>query len=359
MLCVVVGTNRLETSETYRLCHGERSSTRVDRSSAVGYKTSMNFRNSLCSCVVLVAALTGCKSGGSSPAQEVEGSATETTEAAATEKTNQTGPKTIEIQGRRPAEGLPAPSNVAAPPQGAQGSESGLAWIVLKRGDGGDHPAAWDQVIVNYTAWRTDGEMFDSSMPGGEPATLSLHRVIRGWAEGVQLMTRGEKRRFWIPGSLAYGEDIEGSPRNAFGPPLGTLVFDVEFIDFVEGPKPSPTPEDVAAMPPNAEKTKSGLGSRILAKGTGTRHPGAAGKVAVHYTGWTTDGKMFDSSVPRGEPATVSLDHAIPGWTEGVQLMVEGEKRRLWIPSELGYARGSGHPQGMLVFDLELIEILE
>ena len=76
----------------------------------------------------------------------------------------------------------------------------------------------------------------------------------------------------------------------------------------------------------------------------------------MHYTGWTTDGKMFDSSVARGEPASFALNGVIAGWTEGVQMMVVGEKRRFWIPAHLAY-EGKDGPQGMLVFDIELIKI--
>ena len=78
--------------------------------------------------------------------------------------------------------------------------------------------------------------------------------------------------------------------------------------------------------------------------------------VSVHYTGWTTDGRMFDSSVTRGQPATFPLNGVIRGWTEGVQFMVVGEKRRFWIPEELAYG-GRRDPRGMLVFDVELIAI--
>jgi peptidylprolyl isomerase len=95
----------------------------------------------------------------------------------------------------------------------------------------------------------------------------------------------------------------------------------------------------------------------VLQKGTGTQHPGATDKVTVHYSGWTTDGKMFDSSVMRGQPATFGLNQVIAGWTEGLQLMVEGEKRRLWIPEALAYKGMPGKPKGMLVFDVELIKI--
>ena len=80
--------------------------------------------------------------------------------------------------------------------------------------------------------------------------------------------------------------------------------------------------------------------------------------VKVHYTGWTTDGKMFDSSVQRGTPATFGLKQVIKGWTEGLQLMQTGEKTRLWIPEELAYQGKPGRPAGMLVFDVELIEIV-
>lgn len=120
---------------------------------------------------------------------------------------------------------------------------------------------------------------------------------------------------------------------------------------------PISAPADVAAPPDDAEKTASGIASKVLAPGTGTDHPTASSSVTVHYTGWTTDGKMFDTSRQSGVPATFPLNRVIKGWTEGVQLMVVGEKRRLWIPVELAYNNRAGRPQGMLVFDIELLQI--
>jgi peptidylprolyl isomerase len=117
-------------------------------------------------------------------------------------------------------------------------------------------------------------------------------------------------------------------------------------------------PEDVAAPPEDAEKTESGLASKLLKPGTGKVHPEATNEVSVHYTGWTTDGKMFDSSKKRGRPSKFRLNKVIAGWTEGVQLMVEGEERRFWIPQDLAY-KGKRPPLGMLVFDIELIEIVK
>jgi FKBP-type peptidyl-prolyl cis-trans isomerase len=117
-----------------------------------------------------------------------------------------------------------------------------------------------------------------------------------------------------------------------------------------------PAPPDVASPPADATKTRSGLASKVITVGTGKSHPRATDQVTVHYTGWTTDGKMFDSSVARGAPLTFALDHVIAGWTEGLQLMVTGEKRRLWIPEALAY-KGQRDPKGMLVFDVELIKV--
>ena len=116
-------------------------------------------------------------------------------------------------------------------------------------------------------------------------------------------------------------------------------------------------PPDVAAPPADAVKTSSGLASKVITRGTGKTHPAQTDLVTMHYTGWTTDGKMFDSSVVQGRPSTFSLDRLITGWTEGVQLMVAGEKRRFWIPEPLAY-RGQRDPKGMLVFDVELISFV-
>ena len=116
-------------------------------------------------------------------------------------------------------------------------------------------------------------------------------------------------------------------------------------------------PPDVAAPPADAVRTPSGLASKVLTPGTGTRHPRPDSRVRVHYTGWTTDGQMFDSSLTSGQPITFGLNEVIRGWTEGVQMMVEGEKRRFWIPAKLAYEGEPSKPQGLLVFDIELIRI--
>ncbi len=117
-----------------------------------------------------------------------------------------------------------------------------------------------------------------------------------------------------------------------------------------------PAPPDVAAPPEDAEVTESGLASKVLKEGTGTDHPTTTSTVTVHYTGWKTDGTMFDSSVKRDQKASFLLNRVIKGWTEGLQLMVVGEKRRFWIPANLAYGE-NGRVPGMLVFDVELFEL--
>jgi FKBP-type peptidyl-prolyl cis-trans isomerase len=106
--------------------------------------------------------------------------------------------------------------------------------------------------------------------------------------------------------------------------------------------------------------TASGLQYQVFTEGNGAS-PKATDNVTVHYKGTTIDGKEFDSSYSRGEPATFPLNRVIAGWTEGVQLMKEGAKYRFFIPSNLAYGeRGAGRdigPNAALIFDVELIKI--
>ena len=106
--------------------------------------------------------------------------------------------------------------------------------------------------------------------------------------------------------------------------------------------------------------TESGLQYMVLKEGTGAK-PGPTDEVTVHYTGKLIDGTVFDSSVERGEPTTFPLNKVIAGWTEGLQLMSEGSKYRLFIPSELAYGeKGAGSdilPNSALIFDVELIKV--
>ena len=203
--------------------------------------------------------------------------------------------------------------------------------------------------------WPPEGEVIDSSIPDREPRTFSMDDVIVGLSEGLGSMAKGEKRRLWIPAALA----TSGRPRRRG--PAGPSVFDVELLDFVKTPNPIPTPDDVDAPPavrPNEPHRGWLTGFSIAAKGRITRRRTAPSE--VHYNGWTRDGQLFDSSVRRGKSISFSLDGVIKGWTEGVQLMVVGDKVRFWIPSALAYGDAParpGTPAGPLVFDIELLSI--
>lgn len=242
---------------------------------------------------------------------------------------------------------LPAPADVAAPPADAVKGASGLTSRMVTQGTSTEQPAPTDVVTVHYTGWTAEGTMFDSSRSRGVPSMFPLNRSLLGWRECVQLMTIGETRRCWVPQPLAYNGQA--------GRPTGTVVFDIELLDTHRAP--SAPPPDVAAPAADATRIVSGLFYKVLKAGTGARKPEASSRVTVHYTGWTTDGKMFDSSVARGKPETLALGDVIRGWTEGIQLMVEGERRRFWIPQNLAYKGEPGVPRGMLVFDIDLIKI--
>lgn len=239
------------------------------------------------------------------------------------------------------------PPDLTSPPPDATKSPTGLISKMIAPATSDEKPIATDIVTVHYTGWAADGRMFDSSVSRGAPSTFPLNRVMAGWQECVVLMTRGEKRRCWVPQDLAY--------RGGAGRPTGTVVFDIELLDL----RPSPTipPADLKMPPADAHRMPSGLSYRVLRPGTGVRKPDAYSRVTVHYTGWTQDGKMFDSTVTTGTPATLNLQEVIRGWTEGIPTMVEGERTRFWIPESIAYKGEAGAPRGTLVFDVELIRI--
>lgn len=109
----------------------------------------------------------------------------------------------------------------------------------------------------------------------------------------------------------------------------------------------------------DVKTTESGLQYEVLEKGEGEK-PGKTDTVKVHYTGELLSGEVFDSSRERGEPVTFALNQVIPGWTEGLQLMSEGARYKLYIPADLAYGPGGNRaigPNETLVFDVELLEV--
>ena len=236
-------------------------------------------------------------------------------------------------------------------------TESGLQYEITKKGTG-EQPQAGDKVTVHYTGYLTDSAKtkFDSSVDRGQPFTFKLGKgqVIKGWDEGIALLSVGDKATLTIPADLAYGERGAGGviPSNA------DLIFEVELISF-ETPEPI-VAFDVAAK--DTLTTESGLQYIVVQEGEGV-NPYASQFVSVDYTGYLADGTIFDSSIDRGEPIAfpVGVGKVIPGWDEGIMLLNTGAKARLIIPSDLGYGeQGAGGiipPNATLIFDVELLEI--
>ncbi len=234
------------------------------------------------------------------------------------------------------------PADVAAVPDDAEKSESGLAWKVLEEGSGTEKPTEKSLVKVHYTGWQTDGKMFDSSIRRGSPAYFGVTQVIKGWTEGVQLMTEGEKRQFWIPGELAYGNEAKG------GRPSGMLVFQIELLDIMNAPETLGTP------PEDAKKLESGIAYVVENEGSG-EPPTEEDQVQLAFTAWDNEGNLIRSSLGDPRPLVFKLGGAIPGWKEALQTMKPGGKTTFWMPPEL--VRMPPGTEGMAIFEFELIDV--
>ena len=202
---------------------------------------------------------------------------------------------------------------------------------------------ASDFVKVRYTIRNSEGKLLDATAPG-QASIIALERMMPGWRAVLETMTAGESRKVIVTASESGGKIPEGQ----------TYEIETELLAVIEGPE---TPADLSEPPADAERTRSGLAHKLLRAGAGQKKPGRRSRVRVEYSGWTTDGRLFDSTILRGEPVEFPLDKVIAGWTEGLQLMTEGEVRRFWIPARLAYEKQLDKPQGMLVFDIELLEI--
>jgi peptidylprolyl isomerase len=247
-----------------------------------------------------------------------------------------------------------ASAAVLTPPPSAVISPTGLTSVVLKPGTGKASPQPEDSVVVKFSGWDKQGQRFDSTQQRGKPDRLHMGELVPGWREAMAKMVVGEKRRLWIPERLAFGS------LPAPGRPAGDIVVDVELVDVVASAPLPVVPPDLTQPPADVVTRPSGLRYKVLTPGRGSSHPRRQDSVLVHYSGWTLDGEMFDSSVARGQPISFGVEDVIPGWTELLLLMTPGERTRVWIPAALAYGETParpGTPSGPLVFDVELIEI--
>jgi peptidylprolyl isomerase len=229
---------------------------------------------------------------------------------------------------------------------------SGLQYMITKHGEG-LKAATGSLVTVHYTGKFLNDSVFDSSVEKNRPITITLGKgqVIKGWDEGLTYLKEGDEATFIIPADLAYGNRQVGPiPANS------TLKFEVKLISVQEIKEP--VPFNCAGL--DTLKLESGLQIIMVSEGKGPK-PVKNNKVDVHYTGYFTDGKIFDSSVSRGTPLSfeVGVGRVIKGWDEGLLQLNKGSKARLIIPSHLAYGdRQTGPiPAGStLIFDVELID---
>ncbi len=241
----------------------------------------------------------------------------------------------------------PMPDDRATPPADATKDKSGVVWKKVKTAKG-ETPRAWDKVSLSYTGWAADGRILESSEVQGKPLDLSVEGLPPIFASVVPSLAVGERARIWIP------EAMMGKHGGT-----GRLCFEVEIHGVTRQIKPPDAPPDVAAPPANAQKTPKGVSYVVHATGAGGKKPIGTDKVQVSYTGWTTDGKRFDSSIPEGAPREFEVGGVIAGWTDALLMMSPGDKWRIWIPEALAYKGAPQQPQGTLVFDVELVGIVE
>src|SRR5687767_2490534 len=119
---------------------------------------------------------------------------------------------------------------------------------------------------------------------------MALSRMMPAWRTAVETMKAGDKERITVPSELSGGKIPAGQ----------SWEIETELLEIIEGPA---TPEDLTAPPADATRTRSGLAYKVIREGTGEKKPGRRSRVRVNYSGWTTDGRLFDSTLLRGHPA--------------------------------------------------------
>jgi len=230
---------------------------------------------------------------------------------------------------------------------------SGLEYTITEKGNG-KKPQVGDKVVVHYTGKLLNDTVFDSSKKHGQPFSFKLGagQVIKGWDEAFLLLQVGDKATIKFGPDLGYGPQAMGSiPANS------TLIFDVELLDVIEGVRPW----DVKGK--DTLTTPSGLKYIILSARPEGQKVESGSKVKVHYSGFFKDGKMFDSSIERGQPIalTVGKGQVIKGWDEGLALLHKGEKAKFIIPYQLAYGENGRPPvipaKSDLIFDVEIVDV--
>jgi len=221
--------------------------------------------------------------------------------------------------------------------------------VVVGTGDPVDSLAF---VTLHYSGYLADSSLFETRAADDVPLTIQLTRenMISGWFIGIQGMRKGGIRRLVVPPHLAYGTiGIQG-----IIPPDATLRFDIELHDWQEVPSQWELESGEWVTQSN------GLRFGIHRNGKG-RKPAPGDRLTLHYSGYLEDGRIFDSSVYRGQPFEIIIGKGtlIPGWESTLLDMIPGERRTVYIPPTLAFGEaGYAHripPNATIRFDIELI----
>lgn len=252
----------------------------------------------------------------------------------------------LEVTNRKPE----PPPFVALDPEQTTTKESGLKVQVISEGEGtvgADTPLG-----MHYDIWNMQGELLQSTQMQDAAlydAFSNMARAFRFLGEVHEDVKIGGTYLFEVPATIGLG--AHKHPKVGEGEPT---IWRIRVTGAFSPPEfRMPAEEELTT-------TASGLKYKILREGDGET-PALTNQATCHYTGWLTDGTEFDSSFARKRPSTFALRGVIKGWTEGLQLMKEGDRAVFVIPGKLGYgARGSAPhigPDATLVFVIDLINI--
>jgi peptidylprolyl isomerase len=251
-------------------------------------------------------------------------------------------------------------SDGSADDPGLKEISPGVKYRDVKEGQGEPAPKG-GKVKINYTGWLTDGTVFDSTKDK-TPATFDLDGLIKGWQEGIPGMKPGGIRKLVISPDKGYGAKASGKILAN-----STLIFEVELLQ-ATAPQVMELKADTKTLSDGTSPTAEdkglkdlgeGLKIRDLKEGTGPVATDES-QVEVYYTGWLTDGTVFDSSAQRRETITFGLNGVIEGWKKGIPGMKVGGVRKLVVPAALGYgarAQGKIPPNSTLIFEVQLVGI--
>lgn len=238
----------------------------------------------------------------------------------------------------------------------AKKTKEGIVYYPLKKGTG-EKAKIGDNAYIHYTGYLSDSSIFDSSLKNAEPVRVTVggRHIVKGWSLALQQMNQGSKYRFIIPYHLAYGEK---GYKNII-PPKSNLIMDIAMQKIV----PEIEVKKWNAKQRDTLKTESGLKYIIFEKGKGSTIKDSC-VVELHYSGYFTNGKLFDSSVKRQTPIKIpiGISAIIEGWDKAIKLMRKGAEYQFFIPSKLAYGKegipNQVPPDADLIFDIQIIDVI-